>query len=365
MSAEVDRIAVDVEPERDGRCHSSSSRCLQAFRVALQQTCLDRESWYASTTQLQLASLPFCLACRDSVTLCLTVDDSIPRRLLAGVSADEAVRAPAGPRQRGRSRVPRFQVREVTWHRRSSVELSARIYALAEADFFFVDGGFNSGVDAVAWPAKLRRLEFGDYFNQPIAGASWPASLEQLTFGCNFNQSVEDMSWPSSLQEVAFLGNFNQSIEGVTWPSSLQQLTFGREFDQPIEEVLWPASLQQLTFGLKFNQPVQGVAWPASLKQLAFGDDFDHPLEQEADWLKSLEYLCLGRWFNQSLDGIGRWAPDLEELKLRVDGQEYGLSLAAVVWPIGLKKMTVDKTLWDKHSAAFPVGVDWDVFFHH
>lgn len=339
-------------------------RCLDAFRVSLQQACCDRESWYTSTTQLQLASLPFCLACRDSVTLCLTVDDKTPGRLLAGGSDGDAV-AVAAPHQRGRTRVPRLRAREVTWHRRSFVELSAPIYALAEADFLIVDGGFNRGVDTVVWPAKLRRLEFGDYFNQSIAGASWPASLEQLTFGCNFNQSVEDVSWPTSLQELAFLGNFNQSIEGVTWPSSLQQLAFGREFDQPVEGAVWPASLQQLTFGLKFNQPVQRVAWPSSLKQLAFGDDFDHPLEQEADWLKSLECLSIGRWFNQSLHGIGRWAPALEELKLRVDGQEYGLSLSGVGWPTGLKKMTVDKTLWDKHSAAFPVGVEWDVFFHH
>ena len=60
---------------------ATDDRCLEAFIVALNQT-LDASAWFASTKQLQLTSLQFCVACRSVKTLRLTVDSKIPRHLV-------------------------------------------------------------------------------------------------------------------------------------------------------------------------------------------------------------------------------------------------------------------------------------------
>ncbi|CBJ26958.1 expressed unknown protein [Ectocarpus siliculosus] len=56
-------------------------KCLDAFIVALNQTCDGRENrWYASTLELQLVSLKFCGACRRFPTLHVRVDRQTPRK---------------------------------------------------------------------------------------------------------------------------------------------------------------------------------------------------------------------------------------------------------------------------------------------
>ncbi|CAM9976499.1 unnamed protein product, partial [Ectocarpus fasciculatus] len=47
----------------------NSSRCLDAFTVALSHGCDEgQRRWYTSTSELQLASLDFCLECRNVTT---------------------------------------------------------------------------------------------------------------------------------------------------------------------------------------------------------------------------------------------------------------------------------------------------------
>ncbi|CAN0022744.1 unnamed protein product [Ectocarpus sp. 6 AP-2014] len=72
--------AVPLLPTMPG-VRTSRSSCLNALVVALNETC-NGKSWYTSTKELQLASLEFCVACRNYQTLHLKVDAQIPRRLL-------------------------------------------------------------------------------------------------------------------------------------------------------------------------------------------------------------------------------------------------------------------------------------------
>ncbi|CAN0553692.1 unnamed protein product, partial [Ectocarpus sp. 8 AP-2014] len=59
---------------------SGRTRCLDAFIVALNQTCDGGEKrWYASTLELQLVSLEFCGACRHVPTLDVRVNRQTPR----------------------------------------------------------------------------------------------------------------------------------------------------------------------------------------------------------------------------------------------------------------------------------------------
>ncbi|CAM9669642.1 unnamed protein product, partial [Hapterophycus canaliculatus] len=59
---------------------SGNGRCLDAFTIALHQACGGSlRRWYASTLQLQLASLGFCRACRSVPTLHVRVNRSTPR----------------------------------------------------------------------------------------------------------------------------------------------------------------------------------------------------------------------------------------------------------------------------------------------
>ncbi|CAN0164398.1 unnamed protein product [Ectocarpus sp. 6 AP-2014] len=52
-------------------------KCLDAFIVALNQTCDGRENrWYASTLELQLVSLKFCGACRRFPPWCRSTNAS-------------------------------------------------------------------------------------------------------------------------------------------------------------------------------------------------------------------------------------------------------------------------------------------------
>lgn len=134
-------------------------RRLLAFDVALHQACEggDRR-WYASTLELQLASLGLCKACRGVPTLRVQVGEGTPRTL----------RFPREPRTtRNSSREPVVQPGFLSW-----------------------------GID------------------QPIVGVVWPTSLLKLSFGECFNQSIIGVVWPRS-QQLSFLGNFNQSIAGI------------------------------------------------------------------------------------------------------------------------------------------------------
>lgn len=356
------------------------SKCLDVFTIALFQAC-GGEGWYVSTTQLQLTSLQFCMACRSSTTLHLTVDNDTPHRLLA---CADSLSSSAALNLHCSARVPHFKARGVAWYRQSSAVLKSPVYCLTEAEFFIFDRDFHDTLDGVAWPRQLKRVEFGDDYDHEIEGSSFPPSLQQVSFGFNFNRAIEVVRWPASLLEMTLGFSFNQPIEGVTWPASLRQVAFGYRFNHPIEGASWPSSLEKISFGDRFDQPISAVAWPASLQQLKFGFAFNQPVN-EVEWpasLKnlvfgcsfsqavdgpkgpsSLEQLTVGRWFDQPLHGLRKWVPNLVELTLLIDRRCYHHPFDATAWPAGLQKLTIEKTFWDEFSARLPDGVELDVFY--
>ncbi|CAM9376337.1 unnamed protein product [Ectocarpus sp. 12 AP-2014] len=88
---------------------TSSSRCLDAFVVALNETCHEGKC-IMSTTALQLASLQFCVACRSASTLRLRIHTDTPRHLWA---KDSGPQARHSARIRRASCAPALHAREV------------------------------------------------------------------------------------------------------------------------------------------------------------------------------------------------------------------------------------------------------------
>ncbi len=259
--------------------YPGNSRCLDAFIVALSQACEgpDRR-WYASTLELQLASLDFCRACRSIPRLAVTVGGRVcPTPKSLWISRDASKPSLFGYPFFSSSRVPGVRALRLKWSiqltalvHHAAVELTARSDALELSLGRF----FNQPVIGVLWPSSLQKLSFGHFFNQPIAGVVWPASLQQLLFGALFNQPVAGVVWPDSLLQLSFGDTAVQSVVEVAWPAFLQQSPVGNPFKQVIAEVVWPASLQHLSLGDSFNEPIAGVVWPSSLLQLLFGCDF-------------------------------------------------------------------------------------------
>ncbi|CAN0340877.1 unnamed protein product, partial [Ectocarpus sp. 8 AP-2014] len=95
-------------------------RCSEAFVVALNTGC-DGNVWYTSTKELQLASLQFCVACRNVPTLHLAVYNThVPARLWNDHAATEAR---TGAKRPSTTRVPVFRPRGVTWGTTSLVAI--------------------------------------------------------------------------------------------------------------------------------------------------------------------------------------------------------------------------------------------------
>lgn len=335
----------------------------------------DESGWYTSTTELQLASLQFCRACRSVTTLTLIVDDKTPRRLLDGVDP------PPLDRKRARSsRAPELRALHVKWNLPTAADLRTPIYAVADAIEIVFGNVFDGSLDGIAWPDRLKALEFSpdSRFNNSIAGFAWPRFLHRITFGRSFNKSVDGVLLPASIRQITFGNGFNQPIEQIQWPKGLCLLTFGRDFNQPIEGVAWPESLKVLTFGEYFDQPIELVKWPDSVTSLLFGDYFNQPIERAtwpvaleelsfgfvdhnlstgdrfsmwsrfskaldtSSWPTSLRKLSIGGEFLKSLEGLGTWMPNLQEFTLLVrEWCPYGSFLRPIEWPKGLRELTV------------------------
>ncbi|CAM9712659.1 unnamed protein product, partial [Ectocarpus sp. 8 AP-2014] len=287
--------AVPSPPTTPGPNRNS---CLNALIVALDETC-DGRSWYTSTKELQLVSMEFCMVCRNYRTVHLIVDTDIPRRLLAAADAPHP-----HPNRLFATRVPRLRARRATWNMRTAAEIRNAVFAMADVDYIGFGYVFEGGLEAVAWPRRLKTIEFAvvSVFNKRIDLVQWPASLQRLQFS-SFNQPIDGANFPASLQQLTFLAQFNQPIAGDILPSSLQQLDLGTHFNRPVEGVAWPASLRQLRFGDLFNQPVERVAFPASLLELTFSRDFNQPIER-ATFPASLRELDLGDQFNQPVEDV-------------------------------------------------------------
>ena len=244
---------------------AGNSLCLGALILAVSQACDEGDRrWYASTLELQLASLELCRACRSVSTLHVLVDEATPRRLWKPVPRSE-VPVP--------TRVPLVRPVGFTW-----TLPAADIQLISSTpEFISFDVDFNEPIRGVDWPASLQLLRFGGCFDQPVLRAVWPVYLQQLSFGISFDQPIAGISWPTTLRQLTFGYMFNQPILGVAWPTSLQRLVLGDRFNQPIRGVDWPASLRQVCFGESFNQPILGVVWPVSLQVLCFGETLRGP----------------------------------------------------------------------------------------
>ena len=72
---------------------------------------------------------------------------------------------------------------------------------------------FNRDLDAVTFPAKLRKLTFGHEFDQDIRGAVFPEGLENLSFGWGFDQIMDGVKLPSGLKSLSFKHFFNQGLQ--------------------------------------------------------------------------------------------------------------------------------------------------------
>ncbi|CAM9142532.1 unnamed protein product [Ectocarpus sp. 12 AP-2014] len=345
--------------------------CLNALTVALNETC-DGKSWYTSTKELQLTSLEFCMACRNHQTLHLSVDAQTPRRLLAAADAP-----PTHQTGLAYTRVPRLRARCVTWDIATAAELRIPIFAMTGVDCLEFGNAFGGSLEAVAWPRRLKRIEFcySSPFNRPIDQVEWPESLQTLLFGLSFNQPIKAVRWPVCLQRLVLGTSFDQPIDGVEWPASLQELTFGFAFDQPIEEVSWPESLRELNFGFRFNQPLEGAVWPGSLKKLDLGDKFDQPIAQvewpdslkklrighyfnqpvgETSWPDSLQTLSFGNNFNQPIKHV-RWPDSLQTLSF---GECFNQPIKQVSWPASLRELTVGRNFNQNTAGArWPPGL--------
>ncbi|CAN0268689.1 unnamed protein product [Ectocarpus sp. 6 AP-2014] len=137
------------------------SRCLDALIVALTNAG-DGQGWYTPTTQLQLASLDFCTACRAVPTVHLTVDGDVPARLKAGIDNG------------GASRVPAFRPRCVTWNKpiaalrgEDDVFADVRVLVLGHG-LGRVGVRFNRWVDGLQLPPALQDLTFGQWYDRPV-----------------------------------------------------------------------------------------------------------------------------------------------------------------------------------------------------
>lgn len=184
------------------------STCVDAFIVALNQTCEGGEKrWIESTLELQLASLEFCRACRSLPTLHVRVYDASPRSLW--FPEQTLTRSEMGSSKRGVStRVPVVRTLRLTWGlSMEALQQSATMETWIWLEVLELRGSSSAGnLETLIWPPGLKRLVLDTFFWTPLDSVSWPASLKHLSFG----------------------GNFNQRIAGVVWPSALEQLSFGK-----------------------------------------------------------------------------------------------------------------------------------------
>ena len=284
------------------------NRCLDAFIVALSQVSEGKglwdRPWYTSTKELQLASLEFCAACRNTPTMCVTVEEGTPARLWMRTAALETRSA----KRLNSTRVPVVRADGVVW-KRSGWALQTMGDVLSEAKSFSFGHEFDGDIRGVAWPSGLKKIYFGNSFDQPITEVAWPASIEMLTFGESFSWPLLGVTWPVSLRELDFFGEV--SLHGdVSWPPALRTLTVDVPYEESIVDVAWPVSLVDLSLVRAFDQPIETVSWPPSLERLELSHVFNHPIAG-VKWPASLTTLCIGMSFDQAIDMVS-WPGSLK-----------------------------------------------------
>lgn len=155
---------------------------LDALAIALDQAHQGgSKRWYASTLDLQLASLELCVARRAVSMLHVHIKGDAPRSLWYPSTLT------ANPTP-NKSKYPK--PRQIPLVEAVSITCSVRSVLLDK-------------VQVKSWMVRVEELKFCDKFNQPIAGIVWPPSLQQF-FGCDFNQPISGVLWPASLQHLLF-----------------------------------------------------------------------------------------------------------------------------------------------------------------
>lgn len=201
-------------------------------------------------------------------------------------------------------------------------------------------GYFNENIDDVTLPCGLQSLTFETCFNQSMDNATLPCGLRSLNFGYNFNQSMDNLTLPAELQNLTFEGCFNQSMDKVTLPSGLQNLVFGSLFNQSMDNVTLPSGLLNLTFGFWFNQRMDNVTLPSSLQNLTFGSAFNQRMDNVI-LPSGLQNLTFGSKFNQSMDNV-TLPSGLQNLTF---GSEFNQLMDNVTLPAELQSITFGHSL--------------------
>ncbi|CAM9974370.1 unnamed protein product [Pylaiella littoralis] len=199
---------------------AGGNMCLDAFIVALSQACEGGDKrWYASTLQLHLASMDFCRACRSIPILHVRIDDGSPRSLWNPGRAQPRPNT-RSTKIRTSSRVPVVRALRLTLRLPMKVmQESAATELWTWVEVMELRGSSSAGfLRSIRLPHGLKRLVVDTDVETRVEGVSWPASLKQLSFG----------EW------------YNHPISGVVWPASLQQLSFGWIFDHPSPELCGP-----------------------------------------------------------------------------------------------------------------------------
>ncbi|CAM9479145.1 unnamed protein product [Pylaiella littoralis] len=162
---------------------TGKSQCFDAFVVALRLARKTGDNrWYASTLELQLASVEFCRACRNVPVLNVRVEGKTPRYLW---DPSKSKSKPTAEKSKDptSSRVPLVRAIGLTW----TLPTNALFKSFQEESQLVC----------------VEKIKFDDEFDQPIAGVVWPASLRQISFGQQFNQSICGVVWPTSLQQLS------------------------------------------------------------------------------------------------------------------------------------------------------------------
>lgn len=173
---------------------TGQSRCLDAFIVALGQVCEGGlKQWYASTLELQLASLEFCRACRGTRVLAVRVNDRTSRSLWFSPTSETRRTTRRAKKLCFSTRVPGVRARCLEWALpMDDLVRSTKVELWRWSEVLLLRGLVSArSLKSVTWPAALRKLVLGVDLEVYVWAAPWPRTLEHLVFGNHFNKPID------------------------------------------------------------------------------------------------------------------------------------------------------------------------------
>lgn len=119
---------------------------------------------------------------------------------------------------------------------------------------------FRGHLSADAFPAGLRKLDFGKYFNQPLSVGTLPETLEEIEFGNKFNQELLPRVLPSHLKKLVLGDGFDRQFDVDSLPATLSELKIGNGFNKTLSiqmgdriKPILPNHLRKLNIGGRFS----------------------------------------------------------------------------------------------------------------